>query len=150
MVFDRRTLAYIKAKRLEEANEFIKVIAVHGRMFFNHQGTISYLAFDKQGRINFQDSYSKRLIYTHYNGRWRGFSQGGTLKRLIVHLRDYVRCEIKTGDDLFRVLPIHYADKRIFPDHPWGYPEADMTIVIEAARRIFCTNHNKEETSHGS
>jgi hypothetical protein len=129
-----------KAERLTKVNEFINIIATHGRKFFNHEGSISYLLFDGQSRISFYDSYSKRYIYTHYSGSWRGFSNGGTMKTLIARLREYIQGRIKTGDELFMILPMHNRNKLLFPDHPWGYPEADMAIVIEAARRIFCIN----------
>jgi hypothetical protein len=41
---------------------------------------------------------------------------------------------------------MYNRNRLMWPDHPWGYPEADMTIVIEAARRIFCSTHETHET----
>ena len=135
-----------KAERLAKANEFIRIIATHGRKFFNHEGSISRLLFDDQGRVSFFDSYSKRYVYTYGNGRWKGFTNGGTLRNLIVRLREYIQGKIETGDQLFMILPMYNRNKLMWPDHPWGYPEADMTIVIEAARRIFCSAHETHET----
>ena len=126
-----------KAERMMKANEFIKIIATHGRKFFNYKGSISWLLLDSQGRIVFFDSFSKRYVYIYGNGSWKGFTNGGTLRTLIIHLREYIQGKIKTGDELFKVLPIRLD---------WGYPEADMTIVTEAARRIFCHAGKTHET----
>lgn len=134
-----------KAERLAKANEFIKIIATNGRKFFNHGGSISRLLVDSQGRISFWDSYSKCYVYTYGSGRWKGFTNGWTLRNLIVSLREYIQGRIKTGDELFMILPIHppsglggMEDLLAVLNH-WDYPEADMTIVIEAARQLFCT-----------
>ncbi len=129
-----------KAERLTKANEFIRVIATTGRKFFSHQDRVSVLCLDGQGRINLIDCYTKRLVYTHYNGEWRGFSQGGTMRSLIIRLREYIQGVIPTGAELFDKLPIHYGDQTICPNYGWGYPEDDMNTVIEAARRIFTTH----------
>jgi hypothetical protein len=136
-----------KADRLAKANEFIWVIATHGRKFFNHQGAISRLLFDGQGRVSFWDSYSKKYIYAYANCRWNGFTNGGTMRDLITRLREYIQGKIKTGDDLFPKLGL-IRNREIFPDHPWGYPEADMTLVIEAARQIFCSAGETHETQN--
>lgn len=135
-----------KAERLAKANEFIRVIATTGRKFFAHEGAISLLFLDSQGRIWILDSYSKRHIYTHYHGAWKGFTNGGTMQQLIIRLREYIQGEIKTGDDLFRKLHLHQRNLQIWPDHPWGYPEPDMAIVIREAHRIFCSAGETHET----
>jgi hypothetical protein len=141
-----------KAERLAKANEFINIIATHGRKFFNHEGSISYLLFDGQSRISFYDSYSKRYIYTHYNGSWRGFSNGGTMRTLIIRLREYIQGKIKTGDELLMILPIHPRSglggmEDLLADcNRWAYPEVDMAIVIKAARRIFSSTGETHET----
>jgi hypothetical protein len=106
-----------KAERLAKANEFIRVIATTGRKFFSHQDRVSVLCLDGQGRINLIDCYTKRLVYTHYNGEWRGFSQGGTMRSLIIRLREYILGVIPTGAELFDNLPIHYGDQTICPNY---------------------------------
>lgn len=139
-----------KDERLRKANEFINIIATHGRMFFNHEGAISRLLLDDQGRIRFWDSHSRRYVYPYDHCCWKGFTNGGKMKRLVTRLREYIQGRIKTGDGLFMILPMHWPSRlggmeELLDGHPWGYPEADMTIVIEAARRIFCTD--KEATN---
>jgi hypothetical protein len=138
-----------KAERLVKANEFIRVIATHGRKFFNHHGTISRLLFDAQGRVSFWDSYSKKYVYAYGNGSWKGFTNGETMRILIVRLREYIQGRIETGDDLFLKLGLtgNWNSSPYHPwYHPWAYPEADMTLVIEAARQIFCSASETHET----
>ena len=115
-------------ERCETANNFIHCISTHGRKFFHHKGETSRLELDERGRVWFVDKYSKKRIYTHYRYDWRGFTEGGTLRNLVKHLRDY----IKTG----KHLP-HSA--LFFPDWAcdgdiWGYGE-DMEIIQNFATR---------------
>lgn len=116
-----------KEERLEKANEFIKTIASCGHKFFNHEGFISYFEFDDCRRIYFIDHYTKKMIYTHYKGLWRGFTNGGTLKTLIELLRDY----ISTGWPMKTTLLGPWSDSCCKGDL-WGYGE-DMEIVRKKA-----------------
>jgi hypothetical protein len=117
-----------KQLRLEKANQLLKVIASCGRRFFAHQGRVSRFELDTGGRVWFVDAYNEARIYTHRtNGRWRGFSEGGTLRSLVIALRDY----IQTGEP----IPSGYLGP--WPDwycagDPWGYGES-MKLVAEAA-----------------
>lgn len=79
-----------KSHRCEQANKLIKIIAAFGRNFFKGAHGVAQFQLDKRGRVWFLDDYAQKLIYTHYRGRWRHFTHGGTLKRLIEHLRDYI------------------------------------------------------------
>jgi len=91
-------------------------------------------------------------IYAYGNGKWKGFTNGETMRTLIVRLREYIQGRIKTGNELFMILPIHPLrhlggmEELVRGCNPWGYPEADMTLVIEAARRIFCHAGETHET----
>lgn len=115
-----------KKERAEQASRFLTAIASCGRKFFAHNGRVSRFEVDDRGRIWFVDSYRERRIYTHYEGHWRGFSEGGTLRSLVCMLRDYIR----TGEQ----QRIHLGP---WPDwicngDLWGYG-ADMAIVRTAA-----------------
>lgn len=84
---------------------------------------------DHRGRVWFIDSYNGKRIYTHYRGRWRGFTDGGTLKNLVEAFRDYVT----TGEKLPRwhlYWPSHYCGGDV-----WGYGEG-MSKVRDAAANI--------------
>lgn len=126
-----------KQKRLHNANELIKTIATCGRKFFCHSGRVSRFETDGRGRIWFVDSYDEARIYTHYTqGRWRGFSEGGTLRALVIALRDF----ISTGKQLgfaFGPWPDWYCDGDL-----WGYGD-DMQTVRNTAGELGIINaHN--------
>jgi hypothetical protein len=118
-----------KADRAALANAFIEAIASCGRKFFFHNGRASRFEVDARGRVWFIDAYSEHRIYTHYGYRWRGFSEGGTLRSLVEKLRDFIR----TGD--LRELHLGPWPKWICDGDLWGYGE-DMAKVREAAEPL--------------
>jgi len=118
-----------KRGRAKKANALIAFIASCGRKFFNHSGKISHMEVDDRGRIWFINAYNGKRIYTHYTqGRWRGFGEGGTLRDLIIRLRDYI-C---TGKNIGKALA--YPDWYSNSD-PWGYNE-DMEKVYKKALEL--------------
>ncbi len=119
-----------KDKRLEQANELLKVIANCGRKFFFHNGRVSHFEIDGRGRVWFIDAYREARIYTHYiQGRWHGFSEGGTLRDLVIRLRDYILSGKQVGK-VFGPFPDWYSD-----GDPWGYG-SDMQFVYQSAVRL--------------
>jgi len=138
-----------KQQRLDNANQLIQLIASTGRRFFHHKNITSRLLLDYQGRIIFHDAHSGRHIYTHYEGTWRGFTQGGTLRNLIITLREYIQGKVQPGEELIRRLGLRHGHPDIFPHHPWGYPEPDMATVLAGALRIFGLGGSQPE-SHGT
>jgi hypothetical protein len=118
-------------ERVEHANALIKVIAGHGRKFFESKGVIASLELDTKGKVWFVDDYTRRRIYAHYKGDWSGFSHGGTLKDLVCAMRDYITKGNK--------LPIAWiAPIRFNPEHGdiWGYGKESRTAVREAAAKL--------------
>ncbi len=105
-----------KAERLAEANRVLKIISKHGRRFFYHKDRTSQFEVDARGMIWFRDSYSDKPIYTHYNGRWRYFSEGGTLRSLVIALRDYIRTGEPISAGWFGPWPEYICDGDL-----WGY-----------------------------
>jgi hypothetical protein len=79
-----------KEERLSRANEMLEAIASCGRRFFHYEERVSRFSVDARGRIWLTDKYTQKVIYTHYSGSWRGFSDGGTLRALIERLRDFI------------------------------------------------------------
>lgn len=115
-----------KSARLEQANEFIRLIASCGRQFFHHEGCVSQLEIDARGRVWLRDKYSGKLVYTHYEqGRWRGFSEGGTLRALIIALRRYV-CHSTP-------VPRWFFGEGCYDGNRWGYDAESMGRVRTAA-----------------
>ena len=115
--------------RLKKANELINVISENGRHFFQCGGTVAWMEIDDRGRVWFHDSYTGKRIYTHHNGHWRGFTQGGTLRLLIICLRKF----IKTGHKLSHAH--FWCPDWINGGALWGYADG-MEPVREAAKQL--------------
>lgn len=118
-----------KKDRVERANQFLTVIASCGRRFFRTGERTARFEVRYTGRIWFCDDWSGKWICTHYHGRWRGFSHGGTLRRLIDRLATYIQHGAFAGGDL-GPWPEWYSD-----GDPWGYG-ADMEIVRRHAAEL--------------
>jgi len=125
-------------QRLAAANEFIKSIAGCGRNFFSENSDlrnkvenpfVSTLEIDNRGRVWFIDYYTKKRIYTHYSGRWNGFTSGGTLRDIIISLRNYVKLGSKLRANYFNPDWGHGFG------NPWGYGD-EILKVKEAAIRL--------------
>lgn len=122
-------MAATKKERAEQANRFIAVIAGCGRKFFAHNGRVSRFDVDARGRVWFIDAYREARIYTHYEGRWRGFSEGGTLRDLVIRLRDFIR------DGTMAAIHLGPWPEWLCNGDPWGYGH-DMLKVRQAAQAV--------------
>ncbi|QYJ79402.1 hypothetical protein [Shewanella acanthi] len=121
----------IITERVEHANALIKVISEHGRKFFDYKGTIATLELDKNGKVWVVDEYTKARVYTHYQGSWRGFNHGGTLRELVCAMRDYI---VKG-----KQLSIEWiAPNRWNPENGdiWGYGIEAAAAVSAAAAQL--------------
>ena len=121
----------LKQQRCEQVNQVIRVIANHGRRFFYSQASNRYasMEIDQRGKIWFIDDYSGKRIFTHetvLGGRWRGFTHGGTLRRLVEDFRDYIRI----GEPLH---PGYLGPERFNDSNIWGYDEEGLRAVREQA-----------------
>lgn len=119
-----------KIARLDRANKMIEAIASCGRKFFRDGETVATLELDNRGRVWFHDSYSKQRIFTHRPGQWRGFSSGGTLRRLVENLRDYVTRGDLLQHGVFGPWPQWLASGDL-----WGYG-SEMEKVRQAAEAL--------------
>lgn len=119
-----------KQDRLVHANRLIVAIASHGRRFFYNEARDCYarIELDNRGRVWFVDAHSGKRVYTHHDGRWRGFTNGGTLRSLVERMRDY----IATGWQLPRgcIAPRCSADAS---ENVWGYAPDAANAVRAAA-----------------
>lgn len=123
--------------RIDRANALLRAIATTGRRFFSYTdgGVTRVSYFDRLGpssRLWLIDAYTQHPVYLHHppGRRWRGFTGGGTLQRLVVALRDFIR----HGQP---VSPGHFGP---WPDvlcggDLWGYGD-DMAIVRQVARDL--------------
>lgn len=121
-----------KQKRLDAANHIIVTIASCGRRFFWNRYNERFARFevDHRGRVWFIDAYSGKRIYTHYSGRWRGFTNGGTLQTLVCHLRDYIVHGKRLRSGIFGPWPEHFCNGDL-----WGYGD-DMRQVRGIAKEL--------------
>lgn len=130
-----------KAERAEQANRFLAAIAGCGRKFFAHNGRVSRFEVDGRGRIWFVDAYREAKIYTACKwSRWRGFSEGGTLRALVLQLCDFIRSGTPAT--------IHLGP---WPDwicggDLWGYG-SDMEQVRQAAQAAGVVPSNANSAS---
>ncbi len=118
-----------KGKRVVEANRVIDAVSRHGRRFFwcEQKQSISRFEIDRRSRIWLVDKWTGRRIYVAYEGRWKGFSDGGTLKSLIEALRDYISTGEPINPRYFGPWPQHYCDGDL-----WGYGlEAMEALRVE-------------------
>lgn len=113
-------------ERLQKANLLLQTIATTGRKFFFHRGNISHFMLGSGNKIWFVDGYAGDKIYIYGNGRWRGFSEGGTLRDLVKKLRDYIAHGLTVGY-AFGPFPDWYSE-----GDPWGYG-SDMEVVRNKA-----------------
>lgn len=120
----------IRQERLYKANELIRVISRTGRKFFRYKDEVSRLELDTRGRVWFVDAYNGSRCYTHYTGKWRNFTNGGTLKDLIIALKDYIVKGTPVPAGHFGPWPDWCCDGDL-----WGYGD-DMEKVSEAYRRL--------------
>jgi len=132
-----------KVDRVAEANRVLQIISNHGRRFFFHKERISQFEVDARGMIWFRDSWTDKPVYTHYNGRWKGFSEGGTLRSLVIALRDYIRTGEPISARWFGPWPQHICDGDL-----WGYgPSMDdvRSGVLSTAAVTALTRSNKDD-----
>lgn len=134
-----------RQERIVVANDILRIIAAHGRRFFSQDADrlqrmenprISRFEFAANGRLWFIDKHSGRRIFVHYEPRWRGgrwrtFTEGGTLHSLIEALRDYI-----LRGDLGFLRHFGPWQPWVCGGDLWGYGD-DMAVVRAAvAERV--------------
>lgn len=119
------------AERLAHANDLIQLIANHGRKFFNSNGHMAKMHLDSRGRVWFQDARTGKLIYTHYSGKWKAFSHGGTLRSLVERLRDYVNKGVQLPPSIICPERCNVDDGNI-----WGYEESEAKKLRAACQGL--------------
>jgi hypothetical protein len=117
-----------KQQRAAHANDLVKIISDHGRRFFYNANKDRVAGFSvaPSGHIYFTDDYTGTPIYVAYQGRWRGWSHGGTLRELIRRMARY----INTGK---RLSLDWIGPERFDQSNIWGYTSDEMTKCRTAA-----------------
>lgn len=119
-----REAGMAKRQRLGEANAVLVAISQRGRCFFAHQGRVSRFEIDLAGKLWLRDKYTWKRCYVAYRYRWRHFSDGGTLRRLVDALANYIRTGHRIPGRLFGPWPESYCRGDL-----WGYGKAEMAAL---------------------
>lgn len=123
-----------REQRLTRANLLILKIASTGRCFFasKEPGSIAASGFliSDAGKVWFIDGYSRKRFAVTASGRWSGFTNGGTMRALVLSLRDYINTG-KTGPVLAKLGP---WPEWVCGGDLWGYGPEAMEEVRAYAR----------------
>lgn len=124
-----------KGERIYEANYALLTISIFGRRFFYNQlhNRVACFEMTIDGRLWFRDDYTDRRIYVAHRGRWRHFSHGGTLRRLVDGLARYIRTGEQISPRHFGPWPDHYCDGDL-----WGYGRGPMESLRQALKPRKC------------
>lgn len=132
MPTENKTLGQQRLARIIAANEFMQVIANCGRFFFRNTGAghDAYLTLNARGNIVWlHDDYTGARINTAKEGRWVGFSHGGTLKSLAESIGAFVLKGSTMRYGYFQPT----MDNGF--ENPWGYGD-DILIVRDEGVRL--------------
>lgn len=126
---DHGSSQFARLLRCEYANRLIQVISSYGRCFFYSRqlDSVASLSFDR--RVYLHDE-SGATIEAKAASKWRGFSHGGTLRDLVLKMRDYVM----RGQ---RIDPAYLGIDRLQGEgNIWGYAPEQMRRCREAAQQL--------------
>lgn len=87
-----------KQERVKHANAVLRAMGSYGRHFFYSEtkDRFAEIVIDAQGRLRIVDDYTGQSVLIVKQGRWRGFSHGGTCRAVVEDLANYVRTGKKT------------------------------------------------------
>lgn len=124
--------SYLQQKRERAAlvNELVQTIASVGRQFFLYEKegkkNIASMEVDDRGVIWWIDQYSEEKIYVAYHGRWRGFTNGGTLKEFVRYLAQFVRDGVPLSPHVTGLSNVNY----------WAYPSDAVSEVQQLGIKL--------------
>jgi len=106
-----------KGERLAHANAVLRAMGSYGRRFFysSRHDRYAELILDDRGRCRRIDECSGKSVWLDENGKWRGFTNGGTCRAIVADLARYVRTGQKTRNH-FGPWPEWICDGDL-----WGY-----------------------------
>lgn len=132
MPTENKTVGQHRLDRVNAANEFIRMIANCGRRFFRNTGAGQDAYLTLNTRLNIVwlfDDYTGARINISKEGRWDGFSHGGTLKSLIGSIGAFVLNGSTMRYGYFQPI----MDNGF--ENLWGYGD-DILIVRDEGVRL--------------
>lgn len=107
-----------KRERMDDANQVLFAISRYGRRFFYCQkfDRVSQFELDYNNRIWLRDNWTGKRVCVSYRGRWRHFTEGGTLRSLCEALLKYIRTGEPISRKWFGPWPDWICDGDL-----WGY-----------------------------
>lgn len=121
---------FARLLRCEYANRLIEVISSYGRCFFysRQHDRVARLSFDQ--KVYLHDERGALIEAKATARRWPGFSHGGTLRDLVLQMRNYVM----RGE---RIDPAYLGiDRQVGAGNIWGYEPEQMRLCREAAQQL--------------
>lgn len=118
-----------KLHRIEHANAIILSMSGHGRRFFynSKHDRVARFEIDSAGRLRFRDEYTDKCIALIHGGKWRGFTNGGTMRAIIEDLAQYIRTGKKIRNH-FGPWPDWICDGDL-----WGYGDDAGKVRAEVS-----------------
>lgn len=120
---------FAKLLRCEYANRLIEVISSYGRSYFYSRKNDSVARLSFNQRVYLHDE-NGATIEAKATSKWKGFSHGGTLRDLVLQMRNYVM----RGE---RIDPAYLGiDRPIGGGNIWEYSPEQMRLCREAAQQL--------------
>lgn len=118
--------------RLAVANRILRTIGNHGRLFFSNYSDgacagqrkrYAEFFFAPSGRLKYRDrGRSAAVVDVCASGSWGKFTDGGTLRRVVEHLRDYI---------------MHGHGGTVLVREYWGYSDLDRALCNNELLEIY-------------
>lgn len=107
-----------RQQRIDDANYFLFQVSLFGRRFFYSERHNRVARFEQtiDGKLWFRDDHTGKLCYTAYKYRWKNFSHGGTMRRLVDDLVLWIRLGVPIPAGHLGPWPDHLCEGDL-----WGY-----------------------------
>ncbi|MCP4573272.1 MAG: hypothetical protein GY838_13035 [bacterium] len=121
----------VRGERLRHVNCLVVLISALGRRFFAFGRETDFMDMDARGRLWWNQRWNDKRLYLHGPGTIlrRGFTHGGTLRELVLALREYVL----SGKQLWHGALGPWRNHPDAEGGRWGYGE-EMENIRATAR----------------
>lgn len=130
------TSTLTRAERIDAANAVIEAISDHGRRFFHYRDPatgderVTRIEQTLAGRLVLIDCYTGARVAMVEGRRWKGFTQGGTMRRLVEELVVFIRAGRLVRPGHFALAPTSLGHEP--GSNIWGY-DAEAFAAVQVA-----------------